>query len=105
MLDCRKLNKSLASKIVYNQLTTKKNAIWSRLFASGYLKAKSYEARDMFCSMVRDWFDGSSSNYNDFIKVLLRGDVKAIYTRYVELFQNLHIRKSKTKTEIDGKIV
>lgn len=30
--------------------------------------------------MVRSWFEGSSSNYNDFIKALLVGDVEAMNT-------------------------
>lgn len=34
----------------------------------------------MFRSMVRGWFDGASSNYNEFIKALLLNDVKAMNT-------------------------
>lgn len=91
-------------QIVYNQLSTKKNAIWSLLLASGYLKVNSYKAyvteygewrqdyeleltnyevRIMFRDMVRSWFEGSSSNYNDFIKALLLGDTDAMNT-YME---------------------
>lgn len=33
----------------------------------------------MFVNMIRDWFDGyGSDHYNDFIKALLMGDVKAM---------------------------
>lgn len=88
-------------QIVYNQLSTKKNAIWSLLLASGYLRVNSYKAyvteygewrqdyeleltnyevRVMFRDMVRSWFDVSSSNYNDFIKALLLGNVGAMNT-------------------------
>ncbi len=31
-------------QIIYDQLSTKKNAIWSLLLASGYLKVKDYQA-------------------------------------------------------------
>ena len=93
------LKMELDEQIVYNQLSTKKNAIWSLLLASGYLKVKNYKAyvteygewrqdyeleltnfevRVMFRDMVRGWFDGSSSNYNDFIEALLLGDVEAM---------------------------
>ena len=65
-------------QIIYNQLSVRKNAIWSLLLASGYLKAKDYQAymteygvwkeeyelaltnletRIMFVNMVRGWFD------------------------------------------------
>ena len=37
-----------------------------------------FEVRVMFRSMVRSWFDSRSSNYNDFIKALLLGDVEAM---------------------------
>ncbi|MDE5932435.1 MAG: ATP-binding protein, partial [Lachnospiraceae bacterium] len=86
-------------QIVYDQLSTAKNAIWSLLVASGYLKVKSYETyytgygewkqdyeleltnfevRVMFRSMVRGWFDAASSDYNDFIKALLLDDLNAM---------------------------
>lgn len=82
-------------QIVYNQLSVKKNAIWSLLLASGYLKVVSTrfvektgrmyynlmltnkEVRIMFESIIRDWFS-ESDNYNDFIKALLAGNVKAM---------------------------
>ena len=93
------LKMELDEQIVYHQLSTKKNAIWSLLLASGYLKVKNYKAyvaeygkwrqdyeleltnfevRVMFQDMVHDWFDGPSSNYNDFIKALLLGDIEAM---------------------------
>ncbi len=92
-------------QIVYDQLNRKKNAIWSLLLASGYLKVEdvdfstrpgqSYytlaltnlEVRIMFQHMVRDWFAEDDSNYNDFIRALLLDDVKAmnIYMNRVAL--------------------
>lgn len=88
-------------QIVYDQLSSKKNAIWSLLLASGYLKAKSYKAyttefgewkeeyeleltnfevRVMFRRMVGGWFDAALPAYNDFIRALLLGDLKAMNT-------------------------
>jgi len=88
-------------QIVYNQLSGNERAVWSLLLASGYLKVLSFESyRDipvwrepkytlsltnlevkvMFQSMVRDWFMETEPDYNDFIKALLMGDVKAMNT-------------------------
>lgn len=86
-------------QIVYDQLTVKRNAVWSLLLASGYLKVKNFETytteygewkeeyeleltnfevRVMFRNMVGGWFDPALSDYNDFIRALLLGDVKAM---------------------------
>ena len=83
-------------QIVFNQLNTGKNAIWSLLLASGYLKAvateyddetgcfyyylalTNWEVRIMFQRMIRDWFWEEGDSYNDFIKALLADDVKAM---------------------------
>ncbi len=84
---------------VYSQLDGSEEAIWSLLLASGYLKVLSYEPMElgepgkeqlyelaltnyeverMFCGMVRGWFAKSRSDYNDFIKALLIGDLDAM---------------------------
>ena len=86
-------------QIIYNQLSGKKNGIWSLLLASGYLKVHRYqtwmtecgewkqeyelmltnlEVRLMFRSMIHDWFAQTDDDYNDFVKALLSGDVKAM---------------------------
>ena len=73
--------------------------MWSLLLASGYLKVKNlktymtdfgdwkqeyqleltnFEVRLMFRDMVRKWFSSAISVYNDFIKALLLGDIKAM---------------------------
>lgn len=101
LLQGESLKVEIDEQIVYDQLSTKKNAIWSFLLASGYLKVRNYEAytteydewleeyeleltnrevRIMFRDMVRSWFSNTSSNYSDFIKALLLGDVKAMNT-------------------------
>ena len=82
-------------QIVFNQLSTKKNAIWSLLLASGYLRVvntsfaertgrvyceltlTNREVHIMFENMIQDWFS-DNDDYNDFIKALLCGDLKAM---------------------------
>ena len=101
LLQGESIRVEIDEQIVYNQLSMESDAIWSLLVASGYLKVKNYKAytteygewrqdyeleltnfevRVMFRSMVRSWFNGPSSNYNDFIKALLVGDVMAMNT-------------------------
>ena len=107
-------------QIVYNQLSVKKNAIWSLLLASGYLKVAdtvfderagctyydlaltNREVRIMFKHMIRDWFSGND-DYNDFIRALLMDDVKAMnaYMNKVtlEMFSYFDTGKSPSDAE------
>jgi hypothetical protein len=78
--------------IVFGNLNGSSMAIWSLLLASGYLRVVSvddatgkyilkltnYEVKRMFEGMVSRWFKTDGSNYNDFIKTLLTGDVEAM---------------------------
>ncbi len=83
-------------QIVYGELNTKRNSVWSLLLASGYLKVlqveyiemegrwyytlslTNREVRMMFENMIREWFSEQDENYNDFIKALLSDDLKAM---------------------------
>lgn len=86
-------------QIVYNQLNGNEEAVWSLLLASGYVKALSYERLDllapgeeqmyeltltnyevsrMFEGMVRSWFSTAKADYNDFIKAMLLGNIRAM---------------------------
>lgn len=99
LLNGESIKTELDEQIVYNQLDLDEGAVWSLLLASGYLRAKrceihqneyyewkriyeleitNFETMVMFRSMVRGWFAPSASNYNDFVKALLQGDVKAM---------------------------
>lgn len=101
LLQGESLCTEIDEQTVFNQLSSKENAVWSLLLASGYLKVKhfelqettlgewkekyeleltNFEVRVMFKRMVKDWFDIPSSNYNYFVKALLLGDVKAMNT-------------------------
>ncbi len=99
LLEGKVIRCPIDEQIVYNQLDDNEEAIWSLLLASGYLKVLSYdelnlieggeeamyeltltnhEVQRMFYGMVRGWFKGVSSDYNDFVKALLMGDKKAM---------------------------
>ena len=95
LLGGKTLNVEIDEQIIYEQLPSKKNAIWSLLLASGYLKVvnmdfvertgRTYyelaltnkEVYVMFENMIRDWFSGND-DYNDFIKAMLMDDLKAM---------------------------
>ncbi len=91
----------IEEQIVYEQLDENEQAVWGLLLAGGYLKVKrlnagmsgygewrqdyeleltNFEVKTMFRNMVRRWFSGVSSGYNDFIKALLLGDLRAMNT-------------------------
>ena len=93
------IQSAIDEQIVYSQLDGNERAVWSLLLASGYLKVVSFESyldipegtnpkyelaltnlevRLMFGNMIHDWFSTAEADYNDFIKALLLGDVKAM---------------------------
>lgn len=100
LLEGKELVTDIDEEIIFEQLGKKKNAIWSLLLASGYLKVNQIyedektdrfvyhliitnrEVRMMFEDMIRDWFSQEDVPYNEFIKALLAGDVKAM-NRYM----------------------
>ncbi len=88
-------------QIVYEQLDQDETAIWSLLLASGYLKVLHYEeymteygewvqdyeltltnfeVKVMFRNLIRSWFGVVKSDYHNFTKALLQGDLEAMNT-------------------------
>lgn len=99
LLQGESIKAEIDEQIVYSQLDDDEQAVWSLLLASGYMKVKhfdaymsdlgewkqeyeleltNFEVRTMFRAMVKKWFVGAASSYNDFIKALLLGDVDAM---------------------------
>lgn len=99
LLRGRALITNIDEQIIYNQLGQEESAIWSIFLASGYLKVKQYEmftdkqgewkeeywleltnfeVKMMFRNMIRSWFSCTDSDYNEFIKALLLGDLEAM---------------------------
>lgn len=100
---------SIDEQIVYSRLNGNEEAVWSLLLASGYLKIAAYdrtailqegyykpeyqlmltnrEVKVMFRNMISDWFSATEGDYNEFIKALLKGDLKAmnVYMNHVAL--------------------
>jgi hypothetical protein len=81
-------------EVVYNQLDTNPDAVWSLMVATGYLKVEkveevgrfherrytlrtlNLEVEIMMNDMVKHWFDGDKTSYNAFIQALLKDDVR-----------------------------
>ena len=85
----------LDEQIIFNQLDSNEEAIWSLFLASGYLKVAklemlangnynytlqltNYEVLKMFKKMIKEWFLSEANTYNNFVKALLINDVDAM---------------------------
>lgn len=99
LLQGKSIRTPVDEEIVYSQLGENEAAVWSLLLAGGYLKVlhqeeekwleygeeaqyelalTNYEVERMFHNMVRGWFQRVDADYNDFIKAMLYGDLKAM---------------------------
>lgn len=100
------LESRVDEQVVYSQMDTDESAIWSLLLASGYLKVwdhtmdrrgenvyklklTNWEVHLMFEKMIQGWFRLTASNYNDFIKALIMGDVDAMNEYMNEVSQTI----------------
>ena len=90
------LHTYIDEQIVFSQLDDRESAVWSLLLASGYLRVEHFypnerrgkhgydlvltnqEVRIMFEQMIEDWFSDFTPSYNDFIRALLKGDLKSM---------------------------
>lgn len=99
LLEGGKLVTEIDEQVIYDQLGQDEQAIWGLLLASGYLKVSkceavtdeyggwkkeytleltNFEVKVMFRNLIRRWFGCVDSDYNEFIKALLLGDVDAM---------------------------
>lgn len=96
LLNGKSLEMELDEQIIFNQLETNEDAIWSLLLATGYLcvagftqvgvfqkkiytlKLTNMEVRIMFAKIIAGWLHESGSSYNQFIKALLMDDVDSM---------------------------
>ena len=90
------VEKNIDEQIVFEQLKTNKDAVWSLLLASGYLRVETfrtegrlnkkiyslkltnYEVEQMFGAMIERWFGGADVPYNEFINAMLDGDIESM---------------------------
>ncbi len=90
------VEKNIDEQIVFEQLKTNKDAVWSLLLASGYLRVEAfrtegrlnkkiyslkltnYEVEQMFGTMIERWFGGADVPYNEFISAMISGDLESM---------------------------
>ena len=100
LMNGKTLTAEIDEEIVFDQLYGNQDAIWSLLLASGYLRVEEQhfdpetgiwtyalkltnrEVAIMFRSMIKGWFAGGDVPYNEFLKAMLRDDVK-VMNRYM----------------------
>ena len=86
---------AIDEQIVFNQLAGNKNAVWSLLLATGYLKCikiireeledtpiyrlvlTNLEVKKMFEKMVTGWFEKDGS-FNEFVKAMFKRDLRGM---------------------------
>ena len=86
-------------QIIFSQLSQNRNAIWSLLLASGYLKVDriiredtndepvyrlsltNFEVKRMFSRMIKGWFE-ETEDFGEFVSAMFKGDVKSM-NRYM----------------------
>ena len=92
LLNGESIEAKIDEQIIFNQLSQNRNAIWSLLLASGYLKVVSavfssagkpvyqltltnYEVKCMFETMIEGWF-AQTEDFGEFVTAMFKGDVK-----------------------------
>lgn len=95
LLQGKTFHTAIDEQIIFNQLDSNTNAIWSLLLASGYLRVEQValgrrgrfeydlkltnrEVRIMFEQMIDGWFADYTPSYNAFVKAMLLDDKKAM---------------------------
>ncbi|MGN0076424.1 MAG: AAA family ATPase [Parafannyhessea sp.] len=93
LLDGGAITKPLDEQVVFSQLATRPNAVWSLLLATGYLKAVSHtdgegasvtlavtnlETMGILEGLVSDWFEPARGACSDFCAAMLAGDREAM---------------------------
>lgn len=104
LINGESLHKCIDEQIVYSELDTNPNAIWSLFVASGYLRLDNAtgdgdtecdlsltnkEVLSMFKKMVTGWFTRDTTNYNYFVKALIAGDLEEMNEYMNDLSESL----------------
>ncbi|MBO6308240.1 MAG: PD-(D/E)XK nuclease domain-containing protein [Oribacterium sp.] len=92
-------------QLVFGEMDGNKKAVWSLLYASGYLKAISvqdingvaeyelkltnYEVMVTFSILVKRWFENAGGNYSYFVKALLEGNIDDMTDTLLEICESM----------------
>ncbi|MCR5007868.1 MAG: ATP-binding protein [Oribacterium sp.] len=92
-------------QLVFGEMDGNKKAVWSLLYASGYLKAitkedisgvteyelklTNYEVMVSFSILVKRWFENAGHNYSYFVKALLEGNIDDMMDTMSEICEDM----------------
>ncbi|WP_029201720.1 AAA family ATPase [Oribacterium sp. NK2B42] len=92
-------------QLVFGEMDGNKKAVWSLLYASGYLKAiakedvsgvteyelklTNYEVMVSFSILVKRWFENAGYNYSYFVKALLEGNIDDMMDTMSEICEDM----------------
>ena len=95
LLQGKIIHTRIDEQVIFSQLDSNTNAVWSLLLASGYLRVEqaalgrrgkleyglkltNKEVRMMFEQLIEGWFADYTPAYNAFVKAMLLDDIKAM---------------------------
>ena len=92
-------------QLVFGEMDGNKKAVWSLLYASGYLKSTgkediggvaeyelkltNYEVMVSFSILVKRWFENAGHNYSYFVKALLEGNIDDMMDTMSEICEDM----------------
>ena len=92
-------------QLVFGDIGNNKRAVWSLLFAGGYLrlvdiegeagqaeyslKLTNHEIKDSFNLLVERWFETEEENYDVFVKALLEGNIDDMTDTLTEICESM----------------
>ena len=96
---------TIDEQLVFGEMSKNKNAVWSLLHSTGYLKAvetrmsegiveyslkiTNYEVKACFNLLVLRWFENAGENYSFFVKALLDGNVGEMMDTLTEICESM----------------
>ncbi|SFG45047.1 AAA family ATPase [Oribacterium sp. WCC10] len=105
LLQGETIETEIDEQLVFGEMDGNEKAVWSLLFASGYLKAVSvrdidgiikyelkltnYEVVVSFSILVKRWFENAGSNYSYFVKALLEGNIDDMMDTLSEICEDM----------------
>ena len=99
------INTVIDEQLVYGEMSGNNKAVWSLLFAGGYLRAVStknlqgiteyslkltnYEVKISFYMLVKRWFENVGGNYSYFVRALLEGNIDDMTDTLTEICESM----------------
>ncbi len=105
LLNGGSVKSEIDEQLVFGEMDGNEKAVWSLLFASGYLKAVSltdkdgimeyelkltnYEVAVSFSILVKRWFENTGGYYSYFVKALLEGNIDDMMDTLSEICESM----------------